>query len=295
MSYPRKEVIRKKEIHRLPVHTTLLQDGPRDDSSLWHTPPLTHLLLLSSKRRGTVSSSLLLWLMLEVTVTLFLSLESSQTVLGKVETPAPLSSNTVLIKVVSFLSVTSKVSRTRRVGQPPVSHLLSALQRPVDEEDEDEESDGSQRRDNTDNGILSRLASVRSSTRLSAVATTSTRSTTTGDGVADGDEIEASVDLLCEGTGNRVSCTSVEARVLGLDECSKRVDLIRGNVTEPHGAQLVRVLRRPVSAGDVNLQSIALDTLGYSSSLVKIRNSKRQHLRPSSKADLIKTGTKAKS
>lgn len=151
-----------------------------------------------------------------------------------------------------------------------MGHFLTPLQGPVHEEHEDNDSDGAQGRNNADDSILTRLASIRGGTAL--VTTTSTAWRTTSVGVRHGSERETAVNVLCEGTGDLVGSSSVEARVLGLDERRQLVHHVRRDVAEPHSAKVRRVRRRPIRRGDVDLQSICLDSRGINFQSVRDQN-----------------------
>lgn len=112
---------------RLPVHTALLQDRSRD--SRWHNrPPLRHLTIRSISEPVPSIPSLRI---------LFHSvpLETPQRIFRKVETPSPLSADTILIKVSSFRFLTN------RIRQSPMRNLLSSFVRSVDEVTEDQDGD----------------------------------------------------------------------------------------------------------------------------------------------------------
>lgn len=181
----------------LPVHAALAEDRRRDRRGQ-HVPALRHPGLL---RTAVIR---------EVVVAL---LETTQRVLGVVEAAATRAANAVLVELAA-LGARADVS-VGRVRQASVCELAAALDRAVDEEHEDEDGDGAERADDTDDGVLPRLAAVARGTAGVAAA----RTVGAGDEVrvCDGLETEARVDVRCEGLRDVVRDTGVECGLLGLD------------------------------------------------------------------------------
>lgn len=121
-----------------PVHTTLLQDGLGNSpgsnwSSLYH-PRVLRL------RKCTITVLVRL-LLLSILVT-------PQRILREIETPSPLATHTILVKV------TSLRSDTYGVAQPPVLLFLGSLVPAVPEESKNKHRNTTERRNNADDRIL---------------------------------------------------------------------------------------------------------------------------------------------
>lgn len=83
--------------------------------------------------------------------------------------------------------------------------LLAAFHGAVYEEEEDEQCDGAERADDADNGVLARLAAVRTAARAGAPGAVRIEV-----GVHHGVEAEAGVDTAREGLGDAVVNAVVE-------------------------------------------------------------------------------------
>lgn len=149
--------IHVKSIHpQSPIHTTLPQNGRRN--RIRNHIPTPHL------RNTSLGPMIITHIILITPLLLLLPGIPPQRILRIIETPPPLPSNTIPIKLLPLRPESHQITG-RRVTQPPMRQLPPPLHRPIQQEHQHEHRNSSKRTNNTDNRILPALPISRSTRR----------------------------------------------------------------------------------------------------------------------------------